>query len=475
MDRVRGAVRRIALPLALAMLTAGALSLVTAPAQAATVVSCGRPVDQGVGPAGQELVHVTATPSHNCGVQVDPASGTVVVNPSFTYVGVEVRSMVAGTNGLVPWSFQVDGDDGTSHPLMTFHGALRAAVEDVTGEEDLPATLTPGPEGVRVAAGGESVVVPWPRGPDGQLLMDHRRVYAPTVLSVSSDRLWEKTWALLHSTLGGATGDAVPWAGLRDDSMLPHVLVQVGMEEVEIGGLSTPLDVQDPFDAVPAEPSLGHRPGPDPLVGDPGRDGTRDLGVQADGAVPGSPVPMPVDRPVLVAVALAALLSLFGAVTLYRRLRESKVLEHPLRSEVYRTIIDRPGITAQGLADTLEVDYSTARHHVSVLTDFDFVHSRRDGRTTHYFENHGTYGAFEKRAIPLLRGGTSSEVARVVREHPGIRPAAVARRLGVDRSTVKWHVDRLRDADLVDTRPIDGRSFGLIVPDAARDVVDRWV
>lgn len=299
----------------------------------------------------------------------------------------------------------------------------------------------------------------------------------PTTVRADSAALWSTVLDDLRDATGGpaaplwATWDA---AGAKDRA--PTVRVAVGVGSAEVGGLPASMGAAQPayVDVHPA--SHGVRP-------DLSDGATADAraGPVADGGSGGFAAELTrglvqPDAPPHVATLVAVgLLGLLGGVALYRRLRANRVLDHPLRRSVFDAIKDHPGITVQELSERLDVDYSTARHHADVLLEFDLVHRRRDGRIVHFFENHGTFGAFEKRAIPLLRDGTSAHIARVVHENPGIRPTDVARRLDVDPSTVKWHLDKLRDAELVDATPLDGRSMGLAVPEAARDVVARWV
>lgn len=308
--------------------------------------------------------------------------------------------------------------------------------------------------------------------PGSNSIVDH----LPSEVGAESDPLVD----LLVGTARGATGDvAAPVWQAWDDSgarqMMPTLSAVVHIHDVEVGALPVEMGPGAPPVRPVHAPTHGVRPAS--AAADAGHGGPAAPTGEDPTAFGAEVVRVLVlpDQPVRVAaLAVIGLLSLIGAVALYRRLRAGRVLDHPLRSRVYDHIKAHPGITTQELSDRLGVDYSTARHHADVLVEFDLVHTRRDGRIRHLFENHGTYGTFEKRAIPLLREGTSARIARLVHDHPGIRPTDVARRLEVDPSTVKWHLDKLREAELVDAEPLDGRSFGLVVPDAARDVVGRW-
>lgn len=77
-------------------------------------------------------------------------------------------------------------------------------------------------------------------------------------------------------------------------------------------------------------------------------------------------------RLVLTAVAGGlALALLLGA--LYTRLSRDRVLNHETRRRVYNAICAEPGVRVGTIATRLCMDYTTIRHHVAILREFDLV------------------------------------------------------------------------------------------------------
>lgn len=455
-----------------------AITILAAPIAAAAphsggpYVTCpGEVTVDAEGYAGAEV-----DPAQGCGVGYDPGSNRAQADVTYEQVRVSVWGFLL--SGLdLPTSYEL-GDD-VDHPLDVFLAELDDLAEELpdSAPQSAPA-VTMDDDGIHVATGETRHDVPWPRDPvTGNPMMGPDEIFVPEEYTVSTDETYDRGVALLISLCRSHAEDTcamVPTPELPEP--VPDVTADFRVADLGPGTVTRSF--------VPATIATERRHDPDPGVRArvPDADGDVVSGISAgqpttsagSGSLASAPSRVARDPVASGGVALLAVLGSLGAIALFRRLKENDVLDHPLRSEVFTYICDHPGVTVQEVSDALEVDYSTARHHAAVLLEFGLVNKRCQGRITHYFENHGTYGSFEKEVIPLLRDGTSGEIARLVQDNPGITPSALARRLEVDPSTVKWHLDKLRDADVVDAEPLDGRSLGLVVPEAARDTVDRW-
>lgn len=452
-----------------------AVSLILVPTAAAgnqsgTGVSCPDSISAGqqaqVG--GEPVAYAEVESNDDCGAYYDPSSNQVSINPSISSFQIHVRDVLLGVAG------DYSDDDLAQGVDHNGDWAQRTAYDQAPAPEDLGLDGKPvwmDTDGVHLNVDGvHAVTVPWPVVL-GHQVADHENVYIPTEMHTSSDELAASAVDTVTSKTGAAPAGIDSRLPL---DVVPTVTIDYRIDRIQVGNVDVWLGAVPPPDVDGPTHTTGLRTG---LATDATVHEAQDRpSAQGDtvAAQLGDSTVQPARDPLAVTVAVLAAATILAGIAGYRRLTSGKVLDNTIRSRIFDYIKDNPGVTTQELADALEVDYSTANHHVSVLKEFDLVHSRRKGRITHYFENHGTYGNFEKDAIPLLREGTSAHVARLVRDNPGIKASGVARKLDVDPSTVKWHLDKLRDADLVDAEPIDGRSQGLVVPETARDVVDRW-
>lgn len=146
----------------------------------------------------------------------------------------------------------------------------------------------------------------------------------------------------------------------------------------------------------------------------------------------------------------------------YRRLSRDDVVAHDVRRALLARIQEAPGITVGALAARENLDYKTVSHHARVLKEFRMVEHRSDGRFQRLFPAGGY--AHPMRPLHEAAGtATVTAMLRLLAAEPGMPPVSVARRLGVAKSTVKWHMDRLVERGLLLATPQAGGGLSLTV------------
>lgn len=138
-----------------------------------------------------------------------------------------------------------------------------------------------------------------------------------------------------------------------------------------------------------------------------------------------------------------------GPAALFSRVREEDLLENPLRREIHQRIESEPGIHHQALVRAMGRGHGAIEHHIRKLTAAGLV-SRVQGKGyTCYFPK----GRIDYRimaATPLLKSPVARSILETVRKSPGIRSAELARALDVAPATIHYHVDRMRNAGLLE-------------------------
>ncbi|MFP4590576.1 MAG: winged helix-turn-helix transcriptional regulator [Halobacteriales archaeon] len=148
------------------------------------------------------------------------------------------------------------------------------------------------------------------------------------------------------------------------------------------------------------------------------------------------------------------------------------------RRDIARYVNRHPGVHFSGLVDALELAPGQVQYHLRRLgRDGRVVAEPRYGRT-HYFDPE--VEPWERRAIAVLRRETAADVVALVLAEGPTRPTDVAEEIGIARSTLEWHLDRLVEEGLVEKRRPDGNRVVLSVPEprtAARllDTVDASI
>ncbi|PSP46433.1 ArsR family transcriptional regulator, partial [Halobacteriales archaeon QH_1_68_42] len=118
-------------------------------------------------------------------------------------------------------------------------------------------------------------------------------------------------------------------------------------------------------------------------------------------------------------------------------------------SETRERIADRvaadPGIHFSELVRELNLAPGQVQYHLRRL-DGRVVAADLYGRT-HYYPS--TVDERDRRVLAALRRETARDALAVLLRQGPTPPAAVADELGVARSTLEWHLDRLVAEDLV--------------------------
>lgn len=142
-----------------------------------------------------------------------------------------------------------------------------------------------------------------------------------------------------------------------------------------------------------------------------------------------------------IALGAVALASAGPLVRLYRRLARKALLANAHRAAIYEAVRTGDGVTSGGIATRLGIDRRTALHHLSVLEDFSLVRGTRIGGWVRYYPTGGRESA-EARRARLIEGHPAAK--RILAHAHAGSLGEIARRAGLPKSTVKWHVDRLR-------------------------------
>ncbi len=151
-------------------------------------------------------------------------------------------------------------------------------------------------------------------------------------------------------------------------------------------------------------------------------------------------------------------------------------------SNLLTHVSENPGIHFNALTRDLGLTPDKLQRLTRDLeSDGDLVVEQLYGKTHFYTGDHDEW---ERRTLALLRRETSREVLLYLLETERAPASDVADAVGIARSTLEWHCDRLIDAGLVEKRR-DGRAVDLIVtrPDDVRDLLpvlspslpERWV
>lgn len=128
----------------------------------------------------------------------------------------------------------------------------------------------------------------------------------------------------------------------------------------------------------------------------------------------------------------------------------AEVLENDVRQRMYAYLKERVGANLKQVTDDLHLTTTNAIWHLRKLEDAGLIHSKRfNGYKVFY----PAEGGIEARRFSLgktaLQNGNAQEVFEHVVAHPGTHQREIARALGVNHGTVRWHLKKLLHAELI--------------------------
>lgn len=125
------------------------------------------------------------------------------------------------------------------------------------------------------------------------------------------------------------------------------------------------------------------------------------------------------------------------------------------RTRIANAIESHPGVHFSELVRRLDLAPGQVQYHLRQLTaENQIVEDNYQGQTHYYPPD---FDEWERRALALLRRETAGDiVAHLLAEGP-TRPDVIVNELGIVRSTLEWHLDRMVAHGLIEKQRTNGR------------------
>ncbi|MHB8584258.1 MAG: winged helix-turn-helix transcriptional regulator [Thermoplasmatota archaeon] len=174
--------------------------------------------------------------------------------------------------------------------------------------------------------------------------------------------------------------------------------------------------------------------------------------VSAPAVTPGDPSPTISVSPLFVGTSL---LGLVGAATVWwflgsRFSTPAEVLENGVREKIYAYLRARVGANLKQITDDLGLTTTNAIWHLRKLEDAGLIHSRRfNGYKIFYPAEGGIEARRLSLSLTALANDNARSVFQFVVTNPGTHQREIARALEVNHGTVRWHLKKLRRAEVL--------------------------
>lgn len=130
------------------------------------------------------------------------------------------------------------------------------------------------------------------------------------------------------------------------------------------------------------------------------------------------------------------------------RLNMEDVLENENRSKIISCILEDPGIHFNELLRRVGISAGTLAWHLDILETYKVIRKIRIGQYLVYF-SYLDENPFSKMDPKISKSRTTLEVLQLISDHPGLYQNQIAKRLDLNHKTVKYHLDKLLEVDLI--------------------------
>ena len=124
----------------------------------------------------------------------------------------------------------------------------------------------------------------------------------------------------------------------------------------------------------------------------------------------------------------------------------SDIFENENRIKILNQILNNPGVHHNELLRNCNLQKGQLQWHIDVLIKNHIIKKEKHGQYTIYLPVLDSYNSEE---LLLIKSKTSSEILTIIKTKPGINSSEISRMLNLSRNTVKYHIDKLSEEDLI--------------------------
>ncbi len=156
---------------------------------------------------------------------------------------------------------------------------------------------------------------------------------------------------------------------------------------------------------------------------------------------------------VIISIGIVGSILLLIGFVIYTRLKEDDLLKQKNRKKIYDHIMDNPGDHFREIQRAVDLEVGTLSHHLNILEKEQLIVSEQDGN------NRLFWVAGVKRDTGKIRLSRIQEnILKEIQKEPGITQVQIAKKIGVSRKVVFYHVKFLTKAQMVMEEKVKRRA-----------------
>ena len=125
------------------------------------------------------------------------------------------------------------------------------------------------------------------------------------------------------------------------------------------------------------------------------------------------------------------------------------IFENENRKKIIASILQEPGIHNNELLRQCNLQKGQLQWHLYVLIQYGIIKKEKVGQFSVFFPIKMAKDQNQYSRLLIGKSKTSLKVLDLIEKNPGINSSTIALQLFLNRSTVKYHIDKLKKKDLV--------------------------
>jgi predicted transcriptional regulator len=125
------------------------------------------------------------------------------------------------------------------------------------------------------------------------------------------------------------------------------------------------------------------------------------------------------------------------------------IFENEHRVNILTQILNNPGIHQNELRRSCNLQKGQLQWHLDVLLSNKIIKKERHGQYTIYFPITTSIEAIKNFKNLPMKSETTSKILEIIQTNPGITSSEIAKKMHLARNTVKYHIDKLSEKNLI--------------------------
>jgi predicted transcriptional regulator len=128
------------------------------------------------------------------------------------------------------------------------------------------------------------------------------------------------------------------------------------------------------------------------------------------------------------------------------------IFENENRKKIISKILQEPGIHNNELLRQCDLQKGQLQWHLYVLMQYGIIKKEKVGQFSVYFPIKMAKNPNQYSRLLIGKSKTSLKVLDLIEKNPGINSSIIALQLFLNRSTVKYHIDKLKKEKLINLK-----------------------